>query len=65
MDEIVRSHAIDPSALRDDDFERFFAARQNALLDRIEGAMSKQIPRDFSADIAAVLDEYADQEEVA
>lgn len=65
MDEILCSHAIDPGALRDDDFERFFKARQNALLDRIEEAMGKPISREFSPDVAAVLDEYADREQVA
>ncbi|WP_315788708.1 GmrSD restriction endonuclease domain-containing protein [Fischerella sp. JS2] len=36
MDEILRSHIIDPVALRTDNFEAFFQARQKALLNRIE-----------------------------
>lgn len=43
MDEILRSHVIDPALLRGDRFDEFMAARQNALLDRIEAAMGKAI----------------------
>jgi len=45
MDEILSSHLIDPRALRQDDFEAFFKARQQALLDKIEAAMGKPIAR--------------------
>ncbi len=45
LDEILRSHRIDPSALRSDDFDRFFAARSQALLEKIEKAMGKAIAR--------------------
>jgi len=48
MDEILRSHLIDPVALRRDDFDTFFQARKEALLDRIEKAMDKPIPRDVA-----------------
>lgn len=48
MDEILRSHLIDPVALRGDDFDTFFQARKEALLDRIEKAMGKPIPRDVA-----------------
>jgi hypothetical protein len=41
MDEILRSHLIDPEALRSDDFDRFFEARAQSLLDRIQRAMGK------------------------
>jgi hypothetical protein len=50
MDEILKSHVIAPTALRADDFNGFFAARVEALLARIEGAMLKPIARD-STDI--------------
>ncbi|MBC7284642.1 DUF262 domain-containing protein [Hoeflea sp.] len=46
MDEIVRSHAIEPAQLRADDFWGFFAARAEALLKRIETATGKTIPRE-------------------
>lgn len=43
MDELLRSHVIDPVALRADDFDAFFQARQKALLERIGKAMGKNI----------------------
>lgn len=46
MDEFLRSHAIEPAHMRADDFERFFAARAESLLQLIERAMGKPIPRD-------------------
>jgi hypothetical protein len=58
MDEILRSHLIDPVALPVDDFDTFFHARKEALLDRIEKAMDKPIPRDV-----AELAEYEDETE--
>lgn len=45
MDSILRSHLIKPDALRTDDFDAFFAARERALLERIEQAMGKPIAR--------------------
>lgn len=45
MDEILRSHAVEPGALRVNDFDAFFEARRQALLDRIERAMGKPIAR--------------------
>ena len=47
MDEILRSHVINPSLLRSDNFENFFAEREVALLDRIESAMGKLLARDM------------------
>lgn len=41
LDEILTSHAIDPEALRADDFDRFFEDRRRRLLDMIESAMGK------------------------
>ena len=45
LDAILKTHVIDPPALRADNFEAFFQARYNALLDRIEKAMGKSIAR--------------------
>ncbi len=42
MDAIVRTHVIDPSFLRTDDFDGFFQARKAALLRLIEHAMGKR-----------------------
>lgn len=46
LDDILRTHVIDPSALRGDDFEAFFQARYEALLERIEKATGKRIARE-------------------
>lgn len=45
MDEILRSHCIEPAELRADRFWEFYAARAEALLERIEGATGKSITR--------------------
>jgi hypothetical protein len=42
MDEILRTHSIDPRFLRTDDFEGFFQNRKAALLRLIEQAMGTQ-----------------------
>ena len=41
LDEIVETHAIDASALRADDFDRFFEDRKRQLLKMISAAMAK------------------------
>ena len=43
MDEILTSHLIAADALQDDDFEAFFEARKEALLDVIEKAIRKAV----------------------
>lgn len=50
MNEIVRSHVIDVAALRLDNFEAFFQARQKALMSRIEKAMGKSLILDTSVE---------------
>lgn len=46
MDEILRSHQIDPTTLRKDDFEGFYKTRRNNLLKLIESAGVKIIRED-------------------
>jgi hypothetical protein len=46
LDEIVATHNADPALLRADNFESFFNARKEAILQRIEKAMGKPIARD-------------------
>ena len=43
IDEILRTHVIDPIALRADDFETFFEARRRELLERIATAMGMSL----------------------
>jgi hypothetical protein len=44
LNEMLRSHAIDPHKLRRDDFEGFFVARTQALMELIAKAMGKSFP---------------------
>lgn len=46
LDDILRTHLIEPTFLRNDDFDGFFNARINALSDLIESAMGKPVVRD-------------------
>lgn len=41
LDEILATHVIDSASLRKDDFDGFFQARQQALMDRIQRATGK------------------------
>ena len=50
LDEILRSHKIDPEPMRADDFDAFYAARKTALLEMIEDAMGKTALRDGTGD---------------
>lgn len=46
LDEILRSHLIEPEDLRHDDFEAFYTNRKKALADLIEVTMQKPIVAD-------------------
>ena len=46
LDEYLRTHLIDPTHLRTNDFDGFFAARQSALLRIIRKVMGKQTAPD-------------------
>ena len=46
LDQILRSHVIDPEALRNDDFWAFYNRRYEEILDRIEAAMGKPVIRE-------------------
>jgi len=65
MDEILQSHVIVPSALRADDFDAFFGAREQALLNRIEKAMGKPIAQETVPLVDAERTEYEDEQEIA
>jgi hypothetical protein len=49
LDAHLSTHLVDPALLRADDFDRFFAARQAALLGRIEQVMGKRIDFELPA----------------
>ncbi|WP_041780253.1 hypothetical protein [Allocoleopsis franciscana] len=52
IDEILRSHLIEPETLRNDDFEGFFEARTQALLAMIGKAMGKSSTVEASEGLA-------------
>lgn len=43
LDEILRTHLIDPEHLRNDDFEAFFSSRMDTLSEYISKAMKKEV----------------------
>lgn len=47
LDSILKTHLIEPEALRKDDFDAFFAGRRELICLRIEAAMEKAVPRDL------------------
>jgi len=48
LDALVRTHEIDPQALRNADFTGYFLARREALLVLVEAAMGKAAQRDVA-----------------
>jgi hypothetical protein len=61
MDEILSSHCIAPERLRSDQFWEFYAARAEALLQRIEAATGKSVARDPALFRAGVVAESFDE----
>jgi hypothetical protein len=49
LDDIVRTHLVDPTTLRSDDFDRYFAQRRDAptLVHLVEKATGKAVQRDI------------------
>ncbi len=52
MDEILRSHLIEPETLRNDDFEAFFEERTRVLMAMIGKAMGKSSTVEASEGLA-------------
>ncbi len=50
LDEIIRSHGIDPSSMRDDDFRRFFNQRFETIVRQIGAVMGKPVNRSDGLD---------------
>ena len=50
LDDILRSHLIEPEHLRTDDFEAFFDARMRALSEIVADAMGKSVVAEVGAD---------------
>lgn len=52
LDDILRSHLIEPAYLRNDDFDAFFAARMDALAGVVATALGKAVVDEHGADEA-------------
>jgi hypothetical protein len=67
LDAILRTHLIEPVLLRNDDFDSFYAARQEALEGLIAGAMEKPVVREAGADEPGeeILDDVEEAEVAA
>ncbi len=70
LDEILRSHLIEPEHLRTDDFEAFFATRLAALTDVVAQAMDKPVAMEHGTDenerdVVSGEDDDLDAEEAA
>lgn len=55
VDALLATHLIDPEALRDADFARFFEARREALLEVIDARLHTEVVRDVHRDEAGSL----------
>lgn len=66
LDDILRSHLIDPAHLRADDFEAFWNARRKALSNLVSSAMNKKVVDDHG-DNEPVIDlvDIEEQQEAA
>lgn len=68
MEVRLETHAVNPTCLREDDFDGFFSARREALLGLIEEAMGKEIPRDIPpeaiAEAETAYDEDVDEDDL-
>lgn len=62
MDAVLATHLIDPSALRKDDFDSFFASRQARLLSRIAEAMGKPVLQAEAQEPDVVPTEYEEED---
>ena len=61
--EILKSHVLSPEFLYADDFKSFFNDRKERILQRIEDAMNKDIPRgEIEVEEGVFIDTEADEE---
>jgi hypothetical protein len=49
LDNILRTHLVDPDAMRSTNFDAYFASRRDALVRLVEKAMGKVVQRDIEA----------------
>ncbi|MGI6650125.1 MAG: GmrSD restriction endonuclease domain-containing protein [Bacillota bacterium] len=60
---VLKSHALSPELLYADDFENFFIDRKEKILQKIEKAMNKSIPREaIQTEEGVYMDEGSEEE---
>lgn len=64
LDDLLQSHAIDPDALRDNDFDTYFTKRREALLRLVEAAMGKPAQRDLETGSPQETPEQFDETDI-
>ena len=64
LDDMLRTHLIEPKFLRNDDFEGFFDSRMDSLSTLVEQAMGKPVVRDASASELEFDDDEGDDSEI-
>ena len=62
LDFILKTHLIDPTFLRNDDFEGFFRARMNSLSGLVKEAMKKEVIVDQEDDEPEKESEFQDED---
>jgi hypothetical protein len=60
LEDVMRSHVIDPEHLQSDNFDEFISRREESLLHRISNAMGKDVNRDLQQEDfnSMIYDEY-------
>ncbi|MEA5110283.1 hypothetical protein SDC9_31879 [bioreactor metagenome] len=58
---ILKSHVLEPVYMQTDDFYGFFNNRKEQILQRIEKAMNKQIPRDLIIEEGILIEEEIEE----
>ncbi len=58
---ILKSHVLEPVYMQTDDFYGFFNKRKEQILQRIEKAMNKQIPRDLIIEEGILIEEEIEE----
>ncbi|MDP4030246.1 MAG: DUF262 domain-containing protein [Gallionella sp.] len=65
LDKILRTHLVDPTHLRNDDFDAFFAARTNALAQLVAEAMDKPVVEEQGSNEAEIdIGDVGDEDDV-
>ena len=65
LNDLLRTHLVDPDAMRSTDFDAYFTTRRDALVRLIENAIGKAVQRDVEAGQPEETAEYFDASDAA